>query len=133
MEINENGTVREDKTNLVKIFLSDFNVLRERPEVVFKGLSLGDEKFFDKIKQRIASSDATKDGSEELEEGNIYLFFTLKPNFGYFKDGLEPDSLANVQCTYLTSDGKEPLLEAKVLITKSLRPGHCLKEEWQVV
>lgn len=148
VEINDNGTVREDKSNTVKIFLNEsFAFLKDQPEVIFSGISLGDDNFFEKVRKQVVlghegNSDIKGEAKREvepmdeedrgaLEPGKVHLFFSLKPNFGLFKDQLPPESLAKVQRATLVLED-EPMLEVKVMFTKSLRPGHCLKEEFQV-
>jgi hypothetical protein len=127
VEINESGTVREDKSNSVKIVLNEnFPHFREHPEVSFKGLSLGDASLYENARRQIFSG-----GDSEFKENVFYIFFSLKPNFGIFKASLQPDTLARVQKTQILRE-EESAIEIKVMFTKSLRPSHCLQEEFQV-
>lgn len=123
IEINNNGTVREDKANSVKIFFNEkFSHLGKARDVCFKGLTLGDENFYERVRYNLEKS-------SEYEENRFFLFFSLKPNFGVFKPALAPETLATVQKASLIENTH---LEVKMMVTKSLRPGHCLTEEFQV-
>jgi len=120
MEINNNGTVREDKTNSVNIYLDrQFFSIVAGCSVNFGGSQLGTKGFMDNIRMQIESG--------RLEPRSLYVFFSLTPNFGEFKQGITSDGVAKMQKLTLVDSH----LELKILFSKSLRPSHSLEEKYQ--